>query len=184
MPKERRYSKVDPESKTQQHFKQAADINHIMARGRQTGVIQGPGVPSGQKMRYMHLTGQTYHDMLIQVQQAQGSFAGLPARVRKRFSNNPENLLTFLEDPKNVREAVKLGIIEETSISPELKSQLDLVEEAEHKDMEEFREWQRQRAHPSGVRLAGDQEDPFEQDDSPNRADKEGQPSYKKKPRK
>lgn len=182
MAKERRYSKVDPESKTQQHFKQAADINHIMARGRQTGVIQGPGTPSGQKMRYMHLTGQTYHDMLIQVQQAQGAFAGLPARVRKRFSNNPENLLTFLEDPKNVREAVKLGIIEETSISPELKAQLDLVEEAEQKDMEAFREWQRNnRASSRGPQEDGD---PFERDARGSKADDESQPGYKKKPRK
>ena len=40
------------------------------------------------------------------------AFASLPSRVRKRFNNDPAELLEFLADEKNREEAVYLGLIE------------------------------------------------------------------------
>lgn len=94
---------------------------------------------------FVNLTGESYHEMLCKVEEVQGQFAGLPSRVRRRFANNPEQLIKFLEDPNNLPEAVKLGLIDEGDLSEEKKAQLDLVREAEAEDLREFREFQRKK---------------------------------------
>ena len=37
-------------------------------------------------------------------------FAELPAKIRGRFENNPQQFLDFCEDPDNEAEAIELGI--------------------------------------------------------------------------
>jgi Chlamydia-phage Chp2 scaffold (Chlamy_scaf). len=44
--------------------------------------------------------------------QAERSFMGLPANVRKRFSNDPGQMMEFLNDSSNYDEAVKLGLVQ------------------------------------------------------------------------
>jgi len=39
------------------------------------------------------------------------SFRELPAEIRNRFRNDPEELLRFTENPQNRDEAIKLGLI-------------------------------------------------------------------------
>jgi len=109
--------------------------------------------------------------MLIRVQELQGQFAGLPAKLRKRFSNNPENMLRFLEDPKNAGEAVKLGLLSEDDVDPKVLQQQNLVAEAEAKDKADFEAWKKQRA----ADLA--------EAEHPPRADEEAQPRFQPKKR-
>ena len=47
-----------------------------------------------------------------QIVAAQEAFNGLPAAVRKRFGNDPGQMLDFLDDPQNASEAVKLGLVD------------------------------------------------------------------------
>jgi len=51
-----------------------------------------------------------YHSSLNQIIEAQDAFEALPSSMRKRFGNDPGELLAFLEDPANNEEAVKLGL--------------------------------------------------------------------------
>lgn len=44
------------------------------------------------------------------VAHASETFASLPAHIRKRFSNDPAEFLSFFDDPANIDEAVKLGL--------------------------------------------------------------------------
>lgn len=131
----------------QQHFKDQTDVNRIMHKHLTSGhgSIQPPGRPGGRVPRFVDLTGETYHEMLCKVQEVQGQFAGLPSRVRKRFANNPQMLLKFLQDPKNLEEAIKLGLIQEEDLPEDRKAQLDLVREAEAEDRRQYEEWKRNK---------------------------------------
>lgn len=96
-------------TKTQQQFKDDADINTIVRRFGITGQLpNGIGIPrSGD---FTNITDfQTAMNTVIA---AQDAFMLLPGETRARFNNNPQQLLAFLDDPANRDEAIKLGIIE------------------------------------------------------------------------
>jgi phage internal scaffolding protein len=42
---------------------------------------------------------------------AQYQFDQLPALIRDRFHNDPQEMLAFLNDPNNYDEAIKLGLV-------------------------------------------------------------------------
>lgn len=97
-------------SLTKQSFREAADINGIVRRFGLTGQLP---VGNGR----IPMTGdfasapdfQTSMNLVIQARQA---FEALPAKWRERFGHDPANFLSFVEDPKNRDEAVKLGLIQ------------------------------------------------------------------------
>lgn len=152
----------------QEHFVDSADVNKIMDRHLRTGVLQGPGIPSARNPMFVELSGDTYHEMLNKVQAVQGKFAGLPAKVRKRFANNPEQLIRFCEDSNNLEEAIKLGLVNEEDLSEERINQLNLVREADKKDQEEFKEWQRNK------RAKKEDEPPWEEEQEESIPPKKG----------
>lgn len=160
---------------TQQHMEGSTDINKLAEKYLRTGVIES-GRANGLKPTFITITGDTFHEMLIKVQEQQGRFASLPAKIRKRFSNNPENLFRFLEDSKNLREAVALGLVDEADLDPARIEQMNLVaaSEAEEKlQFEKWRKWQRDKA--AGV--ADEEANPMP------KADEESQPSFQRKKR-
>lgn len=95
-------------SRAVQSSKMEADINTIVKRFRLTGQL-----PSNIRMPTYADFDQVhdYHSALVLVRQAAEEFMLLPANVRSRFGNDPESLLSFLEDPANRDEAVKLGLL-------------------------------------------------------------------------
>jgi len=51
-----------------------------------------------------------YRTALTRIQAADEAFMQLPSHVRYRFENDPGKLLEFMDDPKNAKEAVALGL--------------------------------------------------------------------------
>lgn len=104
-------------SLTQQQFAADADINNIMAKYSKTGCLVDPILTPSRKPSFGDFSGvpefQAAQDLLAQSFEA---FDAMPSHLRARFSNDPVNLLAFLEDPSNRDEAVRLGIC---SFSPE-----------------------------------------------------------------
>lgn len=97
-------------SLTQQHQASQVDIKSIMARARLTGSMPQPT----SKLYYGDFTENlSYQECLNKVISAQSAFQSLPAKIRDRFQNDPQQLLSFLADNKNHAEAVKLGIVKE-----------------------------------------------------------------------
>lgn len=96
---------------TQQQFKEQVDVNNIIAKYKKTGEITHLARKQGVFTDVSEITD--YHDSLQKVMDAQSAFQKLPSHLRNRFENDPQNLLTFLQDPKNYDEGVKLGIFEE-----------------------------------------------------------------------
>lgn len=100
-------------SRTQQHFADECDINKIMEKYEKTGCLIDPMImPSRQPMfQDCSNTVSDYHEAQNTLVNAQNAFNELPAYVRKRFENEPANLIEFLSDSKNKKEAQDLGLV-------------------------------------------------------------------------
>lgn len=100
-------------SRTQQHFKQEADINYIMARYAKTGVLVDPLKVVNRKPQFGDFTNvsdfMTAQNKVIEVN---SYFDRLPAKIRLMFNNNVNELLLFLSKDENLAEAEKLGLVE------------------------------------------------------------------------
>jgi phage internal scaffolding protein len=95
---------------TEQAHKNQCDVNHIIQKYDKTGLINHI---SRIEAKFGDLTGDDYKTMADRVINAQNMFNDLPAEIRKRFENSPENLLRFMDDPNNRNEAIQLGLIHE-----------------------------------------------------------------------
>lgn len=112
-------------SLAQQHFKEECDINTILQKFNITGLL--PETPLSP--RYGDFTGIVdYHSALNAVIAAEDGFMTLPADLRARFLNDPENLINFLNDSSNKEEAIKLGLIDGKLIENEEKIAQELSE--------------------------------------------------------
>jgi len=116
-------------SLAQQHFKDETDINNILRQFNITGLLpQSPLSP-----RYGDFTGiSDYQSALNAVIAAESEFEGLPAQIRARFNNNPEELINFLENSSNKDEAIALGLIP----TPEASVQQIIAESPSEKTAE------------------------------------------------
>lgn len=94
---------------TQQHFRDETDINKIMDKYSQTGLIDHVNDVKGAYGDFTSV--QDYQLHLDQVIAADQAFMALPSAIRKRFENSPAALLEFLQDDANRDEAVKLGLV-------------------------------------------------------------------------
>lgn len=111
------FPKNDEKSRslTRQSFAKDADINNIMSKYAVTGVLVDPAnVDSERRPMFGDFSDLIDYPVLVsRINEAQAQFMTLPSEVRARFDNDVENLLVFLQDPKNVEEAVKMKILPE-----------------------------------------------------------------------
>jgi len=107
-------------SRTQQHFKDETDINNILRQFNITGQLP----TKAMSPRYGDFTGiGDYHGALNQVIAAEGEFMTLPAQMRAKFNNDPQELIEFLNNPENKEEAMKMGLLNKSeAIAPILES--------------------------------------------------------------
>lgn len=74
-----------------------------------------PGQPVAMpRQQYMDLSQgpQNYEELVNQVAEINEQFQKLPAKIRDRFGNDPQQLLDFVHDPANIEEAVKIGLVD------------------------------------------------------------------------
>lgn len=94
-------------SLTNQGDLESTDINKIMARFEQTGFIPG----TERKPMYGDFSEVAdYHTQLSALRRVEAAFGALPASLRNRFENDPAKLVSWLSNPANDGEAVKLGL--------------------------------------------------------------------------
>lgn len=96
-------------SKTQQHFKDESDINRIVNKYAETGIITHI---RQQPQQYGYATSQSFTEAMQIVAEAKSNFAELPSSVRTHFNNDPAQYLDAIEDPSRNAEFVKLGLID------------------------------------------------------------------------
>lgn len=95
-------------------FQNECDINHIMARYYKTGIIDHVSELQAVFSDVSELP--EYQGMLDAVTAASEAFGELPSSVRKRFGNDPSELMAFLSDPDNTDEAISLGLVERPAL--------------------------------------------------------------------
>lgn len=98
-------------SMTNQADMAAADINLIMAKYEKTGVMIDPLGVERQPMFGDFTELKNYHEALSAVRDAERIFGLLPAKVRTRFKNDPQELIEFAEKTENHKELVELGLM-------------------------------------------------------------------------
>ena len=99
------------ESLTKQSFKESCDINVIVPRllsGADPAQFRARGTPIyADVSQFPDL--KTYLGFNDYIQEC---FSKLDASVRDRFKNDPIQMYEFIIDPKNLDEAVNLGLLE------------------------------------------------------------------------
>lgn len=100
-------------TQTQQHFANEVNINQIMAKYERTGFLTDPTKRATREAIFGTIVNQnmSYHDMVNHQNEVYEEFMQLPSQIRKRFGNDPHNLIEFLSHSKNKDEAQKLGLI-------------------------------------------------------------------------
>lgn len=107
-PKTRSQIQFTTPGRTKQSFKDECDINVIMRRYQVTGEL----VHLNQRSPlFGDFPDMDFQSAMAIVIQARENFATLPSEVRDRFANDPGRLLSFLQDPANREEAIKLGLV-------------------------------------------------------------------------
>lgn len=99
----------DDPSMTQQQFSAECDINNIMKKYDNTGLITHLAKRPAMYGDFSQITD--YQEMLETIRYADEAFMTLSAEARQRFENDPQKLLNFLQDSKNYDEGVKLGFL-------------------------------------------------------------------------
>lgn len=95
---------------TQQNEKDAADINVIVENAKRGAI---PPVGRNGAPMYGDFTEvpSDLREVLVMARRAEDLFMALDPYVRRRFENDPMQMLDFLNDPRNREEAVKLGLV-------------------------------------------------------------------------
>lgn len=106
---------VCPEpTRTQQQFKDECDINTIARNFGMTGRLPvNVRMPSFGDFADV----EDYQGALNAARRASHSFMKMPAEVRLRFQNNPQEFLEFCSDVRNRDEAIKLGLVPAAPVS-------------------------------------------------------------------
>lgn len=99
---------------TQQNQLNETDINKMSAKYLRTRLA---GNPNGRKPMFITVPSATFHDMMNKVVQIQDQFQRLSANIRRKFMNNPTVMLSWLENPDNRREGVKMGLIDDPELA-------------------------------------------------------------------
>lgn len=98
-------------SLTDQSQARECDVNNIIERFTKTGVLKNVD----SKPMYGDFTNvPSYQQSLDMIRHANDQFMSLDAKIRRRFDNDPGQLLDFLSSPANLKEAIELGLVSPT----------------------------------------------------------------------
>lgn len=101
------------EDRTKQSFRDECDMNKIVSRIHKSGFIPLEAQNSLRRQIYGDASAvpQSLEDAYAVVHRADAFFSSLPAALRERFVG-ASGLLEFIENPANLDEAVKLGLVQ------------------------------------------------------------------------
>lgn len=104
-------------SQTLQSFKDDADINCIIARYENTGVLVDPTVPVSRVPQFGDFSDMpTFQEAQNVIVAATNAFSALSSKIRERFGNDPAAYFDFVRNLKEGSdeyvEAINLGIID------------------------------------------------------------------------
>lgn len=106
----------DP-SRAVQEMEVESNINTIVERFGLTGVMPvGMKLPSYEDFSSCEVFD--FRSAVEAVHEAEVTFMSMPAAVRERFNNDPQQFLVFVTDEKNLPEMEKLGLLKKKPEAP------------------------------------------------------------------
>nr|QJB19263.1 MAG: internal scaffolding protein [Microvirus sp.] len=106
-------------SKTCQSFAKEANVNTIVAKYRKTGILVDPLTAAERQPYYGDFSSSSdYFALESRLAAVKSDFARLPGHIRQKFHGNVAEMLDFVVDPANVKEAVELGLLPVSSLPP------------------------------------------------------------------
>jgi len=104
-----RKSNAKSVSRTRQSFRDECNINMIMDKIERHMINTSVNRREPKFGDYSDMPD--YATALNSTIAVRNAFNVLPAEVRARFANNPQELVKFMDDPNNLEEARKLGLV-------------------------------------------------------------------------
>lgn len=98
----------DEPSLTQQHMRDETDINVMVSRFARGLEIP---MPSFSPEDFVFDEVFDFQTAMNQVVAAREAFDEMPLAIRKRFNHDAAEMVAFLQNPENVYEAEKLGLL-------------------------------------------------------------------------
>lgn len=98
---------TDDPGRTKQADEEACNINNIMKRYTQRGILP---FQRGDFQYGNFIDAPTYIESMQKISEAQEAFNSLPAALRSRFENDAAKFLEFVQDPGNADEMVELKL--------------------------------------------------------------------------
>lgn len=108
-PHKRFHPNLHGKSLTHQSMAPECDINTIMKKYEKTGILEHRNNFEGAYGNFTEGPAD-YHESMNAVIAADEMFQTLPARIRRRFHNDPGAFLEFTADPENQDELIRLGL--------------------------------------------------------------------------
>ena len=93
---------------TEQSHLEQCDINIILHDYSRTGFMRHAKQNQG---RYDDVSAMDFQKSMETVANVKSMFEGLPSEVRKEFGHDPKHFLQYVQDPKNVNELAKRGVL-------------------------------------------------------------------------
>ena len=95
--------------KTKQNFREQVNINKMIERYKKTGMLDHVNARAPFYGDVSDII--SYQESLAIVARANELFMNMSSTVRERFANDPAKMIAFLQDEKNLDEAVRLGMV-------------------------------------------------------------------------
>lgn len=93
---------------TEQQWKDTCDVNKIIRKYDKTGLIVHVSKFNAEFGDVSGLDFKASVDKIVKIRQ---EFDAMPSEIRKRFKNDPGEMLAFMSDSNNREEAIKIGLI-------------------------------------------------------------------------
>lgn len=95
-------------SRARQEFKEECDINVLMRKYRDHGVV--PTMRTGEPKYFDCSEVPDFMSAMNTFIEAEKAFMSLPAEVRKQMDNDPAKFVEFAADPENIESMRKWGL--------------------------------------------------------------------------
>ncbi len=107
----------DPELGAKQSFKDECDINNIVRKYQQSGMVSHVAQNAGRFADVSEVG--SYAESIQRVRDTHGFFMGLAPGLRAEFDNDAAVFLDFISDPANTAEIDEMGLGEVIEVAPE-----------------------------------------------------------------
>lgn len=104
------------------------DINLLLERFNRTGVLEHTNTRQPQYGDFTNIP--SLRESMQQVINAEALFMELPAKLRERFKNDPFEFLEYANDPDNIPEMTKLGLIKPQEATATTKTTVPVTPES------------------------------------------------------